>query len=185
MNLRSISIMTITAGLLTASAVAAAAQDGSAPTEQSEWVEGTSRIANYTDFGVTTVLDETKHLEQLRGRTYEGVVEASDPRVAGSSTGTLNQDTHVLPPDWVFPAVTLWGTERIENDGGAWECTYSGGDMAFGLTQTVSWCTGVDGYEGYAMRMISTKELETGGNDWRALLWPGDLPPLPEPVPAP
>jgi hypothetical protein len=168
--------------LLVLPSAATAAQDSPGTDEiTSEWVQGQTRITGYPDFGETTMIDEARHLQELRGRVYEGIVEAGDPRVAGTSTGTLNQDTHLLPADWVFPAVSEWGTERIENEGGAWESIWSGGDMAFGQTQSVSWCDGVDGYEGYAMRMILTKSLETGGSDFVGLVWPGELPPLPAP----
>lgn len=118
--------------------------------------------------------------EELRGQTYEGIIESSDPRLEGSLSGTLNQDSHLMTPDMVQPLVTQWGTERIENDGGTWECAWSGGEVSFMKIEIMKWCVGEGGYAGYAARMLLTKEADVGQN-WVGRAWQGDLPPLPGP----
>ncbi len=150
------------------------------PENASKFLIGTERILNFTDFGEKTTFEDGPVREELRGQTYEGVIESSDPRLAGTLTGTLNQDSHSMPPDWVQPAVTQWGTERIENDGGAWECTWSGGEVSLMKVPVMKWCVGEGGYEGYAAQMLLMKETDVG-LDWSGLTWQGDLPPLPGP----
>jgi len=149
--------------------------------DESRYSQGLVRILSFPDFGVKTVPDDGSAVEELRGQVYEGIIESpSDPRLAGTLTGTLNQDSHLMPPDWVQPAVTQWGTERIENDGGAWECTWSGGEVSLMKVPVMKWCVGEGGYAGYAAQMLLTKEADVG-LDWVGLTWQGDLPPLPGP----
>ncbi len=147
---------------------------------ESKYSQGLVRILSFPDFGEKTVPEDGRNLEELRGQVYEGIIEASDPRLAGTLTGTLNQDSHLVPPDWGQPAVTQWGTERIENDGGAWECTWSGGEVSLMKVPVMKWCVGEGGYEGYAAQMLLTKEADVG-LDWVGLTWQGDLPALPGP----
>jgi hypothetical protein len=167
-------VSAIAIGLLAGSAVGVAAQD------ESRFSEGLVRILNFTDFGVKTVPDDGSATEELRGQTYEGIIEASDPRLEGTLSGTLNQDSHLMTPDMQQPSVTQWGTERIENDGGAWECTWSGGEVSGLKVELMKWCVGEGGYEGYAAQMLLTKETDVGQN-WVGLAWEGDLPALPGP----
>ena len=162
------------AGLMAGSAVGVTAQD------ESRFSQGLVRILNYADFGVKTVPDDGSAAEELRGQVYEGIIESSDPRLEGTLTGTLNQDSHLMTPDMVQPLITQWGTERIENDGGAWECTWSGGEVSFMKVELMKWCVGEGGYEGYAARMLLTREGDVGQN-WVGLTWEGALPPLPGP----
>jgi len=168
-----ISILAI--GLLVGSAVGVAAQD------ESRYSQGTWRVLNVTDWGERTDIEDADVLVELRDQTYEGVIESTDPRFEGPMSGTLNQDTHLMPPEWIQPAVTEWGTERIENDGGAWECTWSGGETQLATFYRMKWCVGEDGYEGHAARFLSTKQWGDPSIQWVALAWQGDLPPLPGP----
>lgn len=147
---------------------------------ESTFAQGLVRILNFPDFGVKTVPDDGSAVEELRGQQYEGIIESSDSRLAGTLTGTLNQDSHLMPPSWQQPAVTQWGTERIENDGGAWECTWSGSETSLSKVTVMKWCVGEGGYKGYAAQMLLTKESRAG-LDWEGLTWQGDLPPLPGP----
>jgi hypothetical protein len=149
--------------------------------DESRYSQGLVRILSFPDFGVKTVPEDGSAVEELRGQVYEGIIESpSDPRLAGTLRGTLNQDSHLFPPDWQQPAVSQWGTERIENDGGAWECTWSGSETSLSKVTVIKWCVGEGGYEGYAAQMLLTKESR-GGLDWEGLTWRGDLPPLPGP----
>ena len=173
-GLKTTLIAMLTVGLMAGSTVAVAAQD------ESRFSQGLVRILNFPDFGVKSVPADGSVHEELRGQVYEGIIEASDPRLEGTLTGTLNQDSHLMTPDMQQPAVTQWGTERIENDGGAWECTWSGGEVSGLKVEIMKWCVGKGGYEGYAARMLLTKEADVGLN-WVGLTWQGDLPPLPGP----
>jgi len=164
-----ISILAV--GLLAGSAVGVAAQD------ESNYFQGVSRVLDYTDFGEKTEFTDGPVIDQLRGQVTEGVIETTDDRVSGATTTTINQVTHSMPPDWSQPAITQWGTERIENDGGAWECAWSGGEMQFMMVQRLHWCVGEGGYDGYAMRVLSTK-LPDGTIEVVGLNWEGALPPL-------
>lgn len=168
-----ISILAI--GLLAGSTVGVAAQ------EESILFHGTSRVLDYTDFGEKTVIEDGLVLEELRGQTTEGVIETTNDRVTGTTYVTVNQDTHLMQADKVQPQVTQWGTQRIENDGGAWECTWSGGEMQFMLVQRLMWCVGEGGYAGHSMRMMETNEADGGsiGITVTGLEWLGELPPLP------
>lgn len=116
-------------------------------------------------------------LEELRGQTTDGALETTDDRVTGTTTTTLNQDTHLAPPACEQSAIIQWGIERIENDRGAWQCTWTGGEMQFTTQQRLYWCVGDSGYEGYAMRMMWTRNND-GTIDVAGLAWEGALPPL-------
>jgi hypothetical protein len=172
--IRTTTISIVALGLLAGSAAGVAAQD------ESRFSQGLVRILNFTDFGEKSVPEDGRNLEELRGQTYEGIIEASDPRLEGTLTGTLNQDSHLMTPDMVQPLLTQWGTERIENDGGSWECTWSGGEMSFMKVEIMKWCVGEGGYAGYATQMLLTKEGDVGQN-WVGLTWEGDLPSWPGP----
>jgi len=68
---------------------------------ESEFSQGLARILSFPDFGEKTMPDDGTVLEELRGQMYEGIIGSSDPRLAGTLAGTLNQDSHLMPPDWV------------------------------------------------------------------------------------
>jgi hypothetical protein len=170
--IRTTTISILTLGLLAGSAVGVTAQD------EATWLIGTSRILNVTDWGVKTEIEGGNGSTELRGQVYEGAIESSDPRFEGTLTGTLNEDAHPVSGS-NDPVQAQWGAERIENDGGAWDCTWSGGEIQFGLFQRMKWCVGVDGYEGQAARLLSTQGGGQPTVEWAGVTWYGDLPPMP------
>jgi hypothetical protein len=135
-------------------------------------VTGTSRCPGL-DFTFSTDADGTKHVRD----DYHAdrcTVTTDDPRVSGSRSSTWNIDlwgrlgsNHKL---------VQWGTQRLENDGGAWEGRATGvatlpsspGDII------VHWYRGTGGYAG-----LSYFELWTGFEPWRiqGQIFPGDPPP--------
>jgi hypothetical protein len=135
-------------------------------------VTGTSRCPGL-DFAWTTDADGTKHIRD----DYHAdrcMVTTDDPRVSGNRSSTWNMDL------WgrlgISHELVQWGTQRLENDGGAWEGSATGvanypsspGDII------VHWYRGTGGYAG-----LSYFELWTGFEPWkiRGQIFQGDPPP--------
>ena len=135
-------------------------------------VTGTARCPGL-GFAWTTDADGTKHVRD----DYHAdrcTVTTDDPRVSGSRSSTWNMDL------WgrlgINHEVVQWGTQRLENDGGAWEgratgvvCLSSGrGDII------AHWYRGTGDYVG-----LSYFELWTGFGPWKiqGQIFPGDPPP--------
>jgi hypothetical protein len=183
-------VIAVTALATTAIVSVSVTQDEGAPPgaeavtiseDVSRFYQGSWRLTGFVDSGETTEHEDGVVLKRLRGQIYEGTIESTDDRIAGTTTGTLNQESHAFPSDWIQPAITQWGTERIENDGGAWECTWSGGEMQVMVQQRLLWCVGEGDYDGFAMRMLWTMNND-GAVDLEGLAWQGELPPLQSPT---
>ena len=133
-------------------------------------VTGTSRCPGMT-FDFTTDADGTKHIrdDYVANRCK---VTTNDPRVSGSRSSTLNQDL------WkrlgINHELVQWGTQRLENAGGAWEGRFTGAASFSGGDFIVHWYTGTGGYAG-----LSYFELWTGFEPWKiqGQIFPGDPPP--------
>ena len=134
-------------------------------------VTGTARCPGM-GFVFTTDADGTKHVRD----DYHAdrcKVTTDDPRVSGSRSSTWNMDL------WgrlgINHEVVQWGTQRLENDGGAWEGRATG---VFDLTDRgdviVNWYRGTGGYAG-----LSYFELITGSPPTYKIqgqIFPGDPP---------
>ena len=115
---------------------------------------------------------------RLRDGRFECAVTNSDPRIAGTAYYTLDMDRWGTSPEDTSQA--MWGTIRIENDGGAWEAGYVGvytnewGDVFTALF------TGSGGYEGLSYYQWA---VETYGASWptKGLVFPGDTSTFPDP----
>jgi hypothetical protein len=100
-------------------------------------------------------------------------VTNNDPRIAGTAHYTLDMDRWGTSP--ADAAQVMWGTIRIENDGGAWEADYVGvytgkwGDVFAALF------TGSGDYEGLSYYQWA---VETRGESWptKGLIFPGGGP---------
>jgi hypothetical protein len=112
-----------------------------------------------TDLTVTTAGGVTK----VRGATYVSMTTMSDPRVSGTGTWSLNDDDHGT----TGPA---WGAYRLENAGGAWAGTCSGGVTGDGFVRSC-WLTGSGGYDGFFYYLTET--LAQGVGDVRGVITPG------------
>ncbi len=135
-------------------------------------VTGTSRCPGGTDFVFTTDADGTKHLRD----DYHAdrcTLTTDDPRVSGSRSSTWSMDL------WgrlgINHTLVQWGTQRLENDGGAWEGRATGvGDVTGRGDIIAHWYRGTGDYAG-----LSYFELWTGFEPWRiqGQIFPGDPPP--------
>jgi hypothetical protein len=89
----------------------------------------------------------TEGLYSSRGGQLKGISEWSDPRVSGPWTSTFNVDVDISTGHGV-----MWGTDRIENEGGTWEGPCRGIEYQppEGDFFTVNcWLTGDGDYAGY------------------------------------
>jgi hypothetical protein len=97
-----------------------------------------------TDIGWVS---STAGLYSSRGGEQVGISEWSDPRVSGPWTSTFNVDVDISTGHGV-----IWGTTRIENEGGTWVGPFSGVEYQppEGDFYTVNaWLTGDGDYAGY------------------------------------
>ena len=135
-------------------------------------VTGTSRCPGL-DFAWTTDADGTKHVRD----DYHAdrcTLTTDDPRVSGSRSSTWNMDL------WgrlgINHTIVQWGTQRLENDGGAWEGRATGvATMPSSPGDIIAhWYRGTGGYAG-----LSYFELWTGFEPWKiqGQIFPGDPPP--------
>ena len=105
----------------------------------------------------------------LRDGWFECAVTNNDARIAGTAHYTLNMDQWPMPDE--VAAQAMWGTIRIENEGGAWDADYVGvytdalGDVFTALF------TGTGDYAGLAYYQWA---VETHGASWptRGLIFP-------------
>jgi len=124
------------------------------------------------DFAWTTDPDGTWHVRD----DYHAdrcTLTTDDPRVTGVRSSTWNFDLWGNPSadNW---ALVQWGTQRLENDGGAWEGRATGvGSLPGRGDIIVNWYKGSGGYEGLAYF-----ELWTGSGPWKiqGQIFPGDPP---------
>jgi hypothetical protein len=91
---------------------------------------------------------ETDTLYSSRDGTLVGVQEWTDPRMSGEATTTFHVDVDLDTGQGL-----MWGTVRLENDGGTWEGPFNG--MVYeppgedGLYMNAGWMTGDGDYAGY------------------------------------
>jgi len=134
-------------------------------------VTGTSRCPGL-DFAWTTDTEGTQHVRD----DYHAdrcTLTTDDPRVSGSRSSTWNIDL------WgrlgISHELVQWGTQRLENDGGAWEGRATGVAYSSSPGDIIAhWYRGTGGYAG-----LSYFELWTGFEPWRiqGQIFPGDPPP--------
>jgi hypothetical protein len=178
--MRTVVVTGLTLAFLGGSAIAVtAALDGEPDPDQAP------RVAVYfTSTGIPTsqtegTFDERDDIYRHRDAVIiyeEG--EASDPRLSGTTTVTFNVDVD----PWTGEGI-MWGTMRIENEGGTWEGTYTGmeyeppeGD----LWANSAWLTGSGDYAGYSVYMQSSgRQGEGSSGTSHGVIFKGQ-PPVPE-----
>ena len=85
-------------------------------------------------------------VSQLRDAAIASDTSMSDPRVSGTGPARLDND--------LYGTVGLmWGTSELENAGGTWKGTYTGGlwdqDSALNRSDGTFWSVGSGAYAGY------------------------------------
>ena len=118
--------------------------------------------------------------DEAIGVASEGLLEASDPRISGRWRQVMDMRRYESREPDGMP-VTVWtATARLDNDDGAWVGTFTGfwdGDV--GREWNV--LRGEGAYEGLtAVFRWLPEEYEQEG-----VIFPGDLPPLPDPIEPP
>lgn len=91
-------------------------------------------------------------IEHLRGGEALFTVEATDPRVSGDEVITINYDMKVVDPP-VYITGPMWGTFRVENDGGYWKGTWVGVRDKRGFSYIEYVGSGGGGYAGLKIRV--------------------------------
>ena len=84
---------------------------------------GTSNFGETLNAGEWTYLASGNVLARGIVETYHDV--NSDPRVTGTETVTSNANFRPAPSSELGLAGNLWGTFHIENEGGAWDGTFT------------------------------------------------------------
>lgn len=105
------------------------------------------------DPGVWTYPDGNVH---VRGWTvgYNDVM--SDPRVSGTDTMLINFNMQSAPAP-VFFSGPMWGTMRVENEGGYWEGSWTGFRDEQGFAYARATLHGHGGYEGLIAQIDATR----------------------------
>jgi hypothetical protein len=119
-------------------------------------------------------------------RSRDGVnvydLEASDPRLTGTFSAFWNVDVDIDTQHGV-----MWGTTRIENDGGTWEGPFTGMEYEAadgGLFATSGVMVGGDEYAGYAFYYQLDARQHSGVVDrWHGVVYKGQPPELKVAVP--
>jgi hypothetical protein len=140
---------------------------------------GSAELVDYVDVGV----EETgaDGVDRYRGLIATTAAESTDPRLTGTSTLVWNRDAYA---GYDGPE---WGTVRTENDGGAWQGTYSAfmfpDDEDEWYVAYIATSEGEGGYEG----LVSVCQWLVPGGGWdtdvKCVVMPGDLSDFGQPVP--
>ena len=141
-------------------AVPMASTDGVGP----ESVRGGGTFA-IVDSGTATQLGD---VTQIRGFVATTVDTTNDPRATGTGTLRLSIDT--------YGAVGReWGTYRLENDGGAWAGTVTGGAWSGGnASEVAGWLAGSGAYNGLTYYLcVRSTDLTT---DIEGIIYSGSPP---------
>ena len=121
---------------------------------------GTSNFGETIDAGEWTFLPNGN----VRAR---GIVEIyhdfnTDPRVTGEETIVSNGNFRPAPSSEIGLAGHLWGTFHIENEGGAWDGTFTSEITADGEYFYRGIAHGSGGYEGLVGHWIAYRDGHSG-----------------------
>lgn len=94
----------------------------------------------------------------VRNGLSVGLMTTTDPRVNGEYVFSFNGDFE-FRPEPVFVVGYMWGTFRLENDGGWWEGTYTGYRDELGHSRFKYVGVGGGGYKGLKIK-IAYKRLD-------------------------
>jgi hypothetical protein len=93
----------------------------------------------------------------IRGAQEAYRDEVGDPRLCGDVVVTANMNFHFAGPP-VFVYGPMWGTFRIDNDGGYWEGSWVGERTEQGFSLIRGILRGHGGYEGLQARASYARE---------------------------
>ena len=116
-------------------------------------------------------------LVHVEGVQHEHVWTASDPRLSGTVTSIGNHDVY---PD--VPMEVQSATYEVVNDGGRWLGTSTALKLPDLGSKDVAVLRGEGDYEG--LTAYVTMDWAAEPPALRAAIFPGEMPPLPEPIPA-
>lgn len=149
--------------------VVSAQSDDSPPAVAVE-VRGTSTLVEEQEPGTVTLEDG---VFRSRGAVLITAEDASDPRVIGRGTITLNVDAYADEGGALGARQIRFGTMRLENEDGAWEGRFAG-RLSNGRFIQTYWLVGEGAYNGL------TYVVTAGGDGpvWASegLIYPGDPP---------
>ena len=133
------------------------------------YVTGTSTFIS-AEHGRASTVPDVSYSE--RGAVAVAEHEMSDPRVSGTATmTTLNVER-----DEATSNASIWGTMRVENDGGAWEGPHSGVNRD-GTFIATGWLAGDDDYAGLTYYLHSAG-TDTGTRVEEGMIYGGSPPPF-------
>lgn len=133
-------------------------------------VAGTSSLVGQARPG-TTMLDGD--ISCVRDNVLITTERASDPRVEGVATTTVNFDAYPDETGVPGPTQVRYGDTRLENESGAWTGHFAG-SLANGAFVQTYWLEGEAAYEG--LSYVAT--ADGNGDVWpsQGLVFPGDTP---------
>lgn len=155
-----------------------------APPAEPTWVTGTAFWAPSCSGPESVEVDGdvTRELGYMCGPTR---YEASDPRLTTEGSWRWNTDLYETAEG---RRTVVNGAEYLRNDDGGWTCpitrlaTTTGIDPnQYGSSEIWS-CVGDGGYEGLTALIVTDEN--SSSNEFVALIFSGDVPPVPEPPPA-
>jgi hypothetical protein len=130
-------------------------------------------------------VDDTsnRHMpEVMRGHRDASTIEATDARVSGLLTETINGNWAVGDETGVLSAAT---SQRLTNDGGAWVgggrmmLAYAGGSSRMaGMTVLA----GEGGYAGLTLILSQAWDAAAVPLNWGIIVPTDQLPPMPDPI---
>ena len=107
---------------------------------------------------------------------------SSDPRLTGTVTKSWNEDTYQTDEGPISVGVDAL---YLRNEDGGWSCSHS--YVAKGstpgtepLTKSTFTCIGEGGYEGLTAVLVSEQVAGAYAGEFAGLIFPGDLPAVPE-----
>ena len=121
---------------------------------------GTSNFGETLNAGEWTYLPSGNVLARGIVETYHDV--NSDPRVSGTETIVSNANFRPAPSSEIGLAGFLWGTFHIENDGGAWDGTFTSEITEEGEYFYRGVAHGSGGYEGLVGHWEAIRNAHSG-----------------------
>jgi hypothetical protein len=133
------------AALLVVAAVLLVVLPAYAKAEKTEF-SGSWSLETYINPGVCTYPDGNVH---CRGVILQAEIDVSDPRVSGVETVVANYN--LQPGPLGFYTGPMWGTSRIENEGGYWDTVWTAFQDEQGFLYIQAVAHGHGDYDGLKM----------------------------------
>ena len=184
------SLSTILAiGLVAGSAGAVAAQDEASDPSAAAWVTGSVVFASGCENATVSTEDGVLRQRGLRcGANSPQQWQSDDPRFAGTGIVAHSSDAYTTD-DGTYQVIS--SAFEVRNDAGGWQCTNADGLLAgtslfdASLQEFRMTCLGDGDYAGTtAILVVDFTDLDAPTKPFEGLVFPGDVPPLPETSPA-